>query len=60
MYMYEVFTLDSSFVALVAEVIHHFCPQICNPRSYYKWNSRINKLSNWAALNSKGNLRIKT
>lgn len=37
--------------SLVAEIIHHFCPRICDNRQYFRWNSKRNKISNWEALN---------
>ncbi|CAL8095217.1 unnamed protein product [Orchesella dallaii] len=38
---------------LVAEVINYFCPDICDKRQYFQWNSGKNKQSNWEALNYK-------
>ncbi|XP_035705364.1 uncharacterized protein LOC118434899 [Folsomia candida] len=37
----------------VAEIIAHYCPDICDVRQYYPWNSSRNKRSNWDALNRK-------
>ncbi|ODN00678.1 Sperm flagellar protein 1 [Orchesella cincta] len=38
---------------LIAEVINYFCPDICDKRQYFQWNSSKNKQSNWEALNYK-------
>jgi len=44
---------DFSDGCLIAEIVSHYCPKLCDKNQYFPWLSSVNKISNWMLLNYK-------